>query len=421
MAEKALEEKKNRKIPSNIKPEKLSRSFLAYLLDLLFMSAFIFICYYSLGRPVILPAVGYESALVEFDSFMERSGLVQVDHNAHTPAYYRFEDEEGGKKAYEKYIDVIWNYFTVELMKPDTPYVMNPERLSKVGDKDYVPFEGEKSVEALGKYVYANFFDTESVNALWAVPLTNGVKDYAKAPVAVNPNAYRALKEVMYDSGVTKGIYINVVTHLVFQPSYNDYTNKVNFLAWTAIMPFFGIAPVVFMYVMPLLLRSGRTLGKLIAGTAVISASGYSAPWYQVLAHYSFPSLYWMMLMLPYQGITFPIFLGLHVIDWIFLVLSKNHQSGHDKLSYTIVIDGKRSVWFVSKEAEEEYILTHPSSLVARLRKEEEKKSSDISFSEAQSLAADMIVDSSTIGKAREVAKTITSFDEFENKEEKGR
>ena len=105
------------------------------------------------------------------------------------------------------------------------------------------------------------------------------------------------------------------------------------------------------------------------------------------------------------------------LVEYMTLVMTHNHQSIHDKIAQTIVVNAKQSTWFASREDEEEYLKSHPNSYVAKLRRDEEWESNPRYAATTAAIAAqDAIVDSTTIGRARKEAEAISSFDEFERK-----
>ena len=411
------------KIPANIKPEKIGKGILAYFLDTLLCGLIILTCYYSFGRPLILPAVGHEAAVNSLDDFMEGSGLVSVDRQTHKHSYLEYVDKKEGETvvsyAYEQYVETVWKYFTVTVPAEGSLYAVNPAKMDSVGGRTFHPLEGEVTPVTLGRFVYENFFNAFAEGTPWVTPLDeHGDPDYTKAPT-VKPDVAPARLNILMHNQTRDGVYDTAVSHVVLQARYSDLQNEIRAKAWFAIMPWFALAALIVFEVIPLAVGNGRSVGKLIAGTAVLNNDGYKAPWWKVALHYAFPVLYWSILTPPYAAITFSVFFLLHVVDYIFLPMSKNHQSLHDKIVGTIVVNARTSTWFASKEDEDEYVASHPNSYVASLRQQESEQTFAEALEEEAFAARESIIDSSTIGKARKIADTIDSFDEFESREDK--
>lgn len=409
----------NTKVPQNIKPEGYWRAIGAYFIDFALTVLTIVILFYSVGNTLILKYDGHQNDVVLIDNYCRDSGLISVDESTHKQSYYAIEDETGKTPAYQQYVDKVWNYFTVLCLPENSQYSLNPEGIvSFDGEHDYVPFSGERTVENVGKWVYEHYFNS----TLWKAPEKTGSTDpdYSKAPIpAEDPTGREAkLKSAMCDlSGTPKGVYVYAVSHALAQPNYKNYTNAKNLHYWMGWMPWFALAPLIFFFIIPVASRNGRTIGKRIIGTAVLGNDGYTARKVNIVLHCAFPTFYWFMLMLPFQSITFPLFLLVLLLDFMTLVMTNNHQSIHDKISMTIVVDAKRSTWFASKEDEADYLASHPNSYVAKLRREEERANDPhLAAVNAAIIAEDSIVDLSTIGRARKEASAMTSFDEFEQK-----
>lgn len=406
------------KVPQNVKPEGYWRAIGAFSIDLALTIVAIVLLYVSIGNTLIYKAVDYAGDIAKMDAFMEGTALVNIKAPK-SYGYLDFQDKEGEVPAYQKYIDRVWNYFTVLCADPNSGYDINPPMTSFDNEHDFVPFTGEKTVENIGKWVYDHYFTSN----LWKAPVKEGTQDpdYSKAPIpAEDPTGREAkLKTAMYDVSTTtpKGTYVFTVSHILAQNKYAVLAKTERLHGWFAWMPWFAVAPVIFFFVIPVASRNGRTIGKRIVGTAVLGSDGYTAKKLNIVLHYFFPTIYWFILMLPYQGITFPLFVLLLLVEYMTLVMTHNHQSIHDKIAQTIVVNAKQSTWFASREDEEEYLKSHPNSYVAKLRRDEEWESNPRYAATTAAIAAqDAIVDSTTIGRARKEAEAISSFDEFERK-----
>ena len=196
------------KVPQNVKPEGYWRAIGAFSIDLALTIVAIVLLYVSIGNTLIYKAVDYAGDIAKMDAFMEGTALVNIKAPK-SYGYFDFQDKEGEVPAYQKYIDRVWNYFTVLCADPNSGYDINPPMTSFDNEHDFVPFTGEKTVENIGKWVYDHYFTSN----LWKAPVKEGTQDpdYSKAPIpAEDPTGREAkLKTAMYDVTTTtpKGTY----------------------------------------------------------------------------------------------------------------------------------------------------------------------------------------------------------------------
>ena len=116
------------------------------------------------------------------------------------------------------------------------------------------------------------------------------------------------------------------------------------------------------------------------------------------------------LLLLPFsQMLTFLMVALVYLVEYIVMLMNHRHQCIHDMLSQTIVIDDRTTeAIFDDAEEEAEYARTNSDDLARMIRGEDENNSAPAVP------AAPVILDSRTIGAAREEAKSIENFDEFE-------
>ncbi len=327
--------------------------------------------------------------------------------------------------AYIAYLDKVWNYYTVFF--PTDSRMVQPEGYTYSANE----------LDSYKTYVYQTVFalpNPSEVQEKTDVTLYSSDSNHPYFQYATNedgtPNltvkpvlrseiqAKVDLKEEttltnlrnyflnISDSGtVSGGIYYNAALHMEGQNNsgqtyFSSHYRQVSTISWEcsliAMMPTF----FVFFYLIPACDKKGRTIGKYAFGLITVHQDGlYMSPTQRFLR-----PLYMFVLscltLIPNSSISLIIFGAVALVDFGFYALSRNGQGClHDRLFKTTVVLRKGSKLFHDYDEKEIYLAKNVKTTYTK--KEE-------------SFGVDSVVDLSTISKAQEEAKQITSFDEFE-------
>lgn len=128
----------------------------------------------------------------------------------------------------------------------------------------------------------------------------------------------------------------------------NDANAKIMGNALIYLIPIVYGVGAIFYLLIPMLSKTGETIGKYIFKLGVLSKNGYTLakPWF-ILRYLSFISLDCVLGILSFGGI--------FLISYTMFVFTKKRRSLHDYLSNSVVIDKEASTWFNSKEEEIDY------------------------------------------------------------------
>lgn len=418
-------------ISKTVKPATYMRTSFAFLIDSAIAIGFMLLTYFLVGEKFMLPSLGYQKQVDAYCQYSADSGLASLAYKsdgvtidaANTYIYKTVEtlpdgSSENGYRLYEK---IVWNYYTV-----------------------FLPSRGDDVKGVAASVYYTPEFVTKSIYGLkddgtgndYYVPAPDGQGgfDFSSQPILSSSTLTQISKETASGNTVQKllyffrsaggdsGLYVDAIVNFKSQASYSIPIAACDRIKYLATIPAILGPSLIFFFIIPLAVPNGRTLGKLMLGLAVLGDDGYKAHKINIVLHYFIIMLIYEVLLLPDQIIGFPLFALLFIIDYVVLVLSKKHQSIHDMLSKTVVVDAKASVWFSSKEAEQDYVLTHPSSLAAQVSgvtlSEDKPIERRLVATDEQIAAADSILDLSTINKNRDEARNMNSFDEFEAKKD---
>ena len=412
--------------PRYVHPASYGKTTLAFLLDSAFTIAMIFILYFAFGKTVVLPAQGYDATYEEYTSFIKDCSLTQGDESGTLLTYD--ETIVDGVPGWQRYRDAVITYYTVFIPSDNGAEFYETDGVEKGNDGRYL----ESSIE---KFVLANVYKLNldgsqiseggdpyfvldgSTEDPYDVTLADGYKDLK----ASDNLKLGSLKTYFANSDDQTGPYYEAVKHLSSQPRFLELQSEVGLKRYVSFLPSFILSPLIFFLIIPLCVPDGRSLGKLIVKTAIIGANGYKAKKLNIAIHCAILALIWECLLIPSTMVGIMIIALVFLIDYLSLILSKNHTSIHDKIARTLVINAKESNWFKDADEEEQFIKDNPDSSVAGFYVEE---NGHLPGEEAapvvetpHGLSEDTILDLSTIGKARREAATITSFDEFEKRQ----
>ncbi len=411
------------KTPSYVHPASYGKTTLAFLLDTIFTVAMIFILYYAFGKPVLLPAQNYQATYDEYTSFIKGCELTQGDSAGTFLAYD--ESVKDGKAGWERYQEAIIHYYTV-FIPGDYGAVFNEDDGVAMGS------DGKYDSESISKFVLKKVY---KLNEDGTQISENSDPYFILDETTADPydvrlvDAYKGeldtlkltnLKNYFANSDDRTGPYYEAVAHLSAQPHFLALQSAIGMKRYVSFLPSFILSPLIFFFIIPLCVPNGRSLGKLIARTAIIGGDGYKAKKLNIAIHCAIIAVVWECLLIPSTMLGIMAMALIFLIDYLSLILSKTHTSLHDKVARTLVIDAKESVWFANEEEEENYVASHPESNVAGLCEEDKGKEPGEEASplsaHSSTISEETILDSSTIGQARREASTIVSFDEYENR-----
>ncbi len=411
------------RIPSYVHPASYGKTTIAYLLDAVCTIVMIFVLYYAFGNTVLLPAQNYQATYDEYIAFMKDSGLTKGDTSGTLLTYD--ETVQDGKPGWQYYQEAVIHYYTVFIPGDSGAEFYEKDGVTKNAD-------GKYSTDSINLFILKNVYLLNEDGT----PVSEGVDPYfildesTSDPYDVKlvdeyvntteSTKLSKLKTFFANSNSRTGAYYEAVTHFSTQPHFTELQSSIGLKRYIAYLPSFILSPLIFFFIIPLLTKDGKTIGKLVAKTAVIGNDGYKASKLNIILHYAILTLVWEFLLIPSTMVGIMAMSIVLLADYLALILSKNHTSLHDKIARTLVINAKESNWFKNAEEEEQYIKDNPDSSVAGFYVEENGHLPGQEAAPVQEtphgLSEDTILDLSTIGKARREAATITSFDEFEKR-----
>lgn len=432
------------------------KRFIAFAIDAILAIGIGFVLYLFVTSTYLFDSIGGKDAEQKLAKYYDETGLIKVEknddgsYNKNSVGFYmykasddddatKFVDAPDGKTAYQAYYDMVYDYYTVKLptaLEEGSDFVVLKDSDGKAFSSvdDYKRYFNQTifGLPALDDLTKVDEASRSSQNNTYFCLALNEAKDavdplakpvlkeeYQKKVAEGDMETIKNLRNFFYDSNATDsaavGKYYDAIQDALggSSNSVQTYCSKMNAI----ITPAQAVAQVaafipsifVFFFVIPVCVPKGKTIGKLIFNLHVISADGFAMNWIKRILRPLIIAILLSLLFVPYQ-IAIIAFFVLFLVDALSLGFSKSGMAIHDHIVKTQVVDGKKSHYFKDIAAKEEYLEEHPEE-----KESEEKEEIDYAM-EAAIKAQERVLDLDTIMKNREEARSITSFDEFEEK-----
>ena len=368
----------SRKIPPYIKPAGWFKDSLAHMVDFAFILVLGTILLFAIGRPFIYEGVFHASEAADaWDQYAVASGFAYFDENEKFQTYapaIRDDFETYSSSAFEVE-GKIWHYFYDVVGKEENFEFKQDDGFYTTAEKG-----SEEYSLAVGKWVYENLFgilESGAGNQYFTIP-DDPSFHYERMPVLNEETQARFdMKELsaahnvflyLYDSNSATPLYQKSTAHFNAQAYAVEQINAQANGTFFSFYPSIIAGPFIFLFAIPMLSKSGKTLGKRFFKIMVISSDGFRAKKWQLGIHYLLLFGPYLALLIQHPVITLPLFAFYYVIDYMIMVMGKNHQGFHCRLAKTVVARDS-SLVFADEEAERRYVETHPNSLIAKTKR----------------------------------------------------
>lgn len=141
---------------------------------------------------------------------------------------------------------------------------------------------------------------------------------------------------------------VKIVENSKYIRELNDQNIQIMRKSLVLFIPIFIGLSFIFDLFIPLVLKKGQSLGKLICGTCLLTKDGYNVKFYQVIIR-------WLSYLIYGVALGMFTFFGTVLISYTMLMFNKKRRTVSDYISGTIVIDKKNSIWFKTREEENRY------------------------------------------------------------------
>jgi uncharacterized RDD family membrane protein YckC len=342
-----------------------------------------FLLSYFVYEPIsrAIPTVDYEAFDATAQEVMDiqtESGLFYYDEEAEKTDIYT------DKTTYQDYDAIIQNYYFV--------YLQTPDLIAAEEAAEFTPYWYNVFIYGLADE--QGLYEDGALNARYDVVKTNGATYFeyktdgenklydelavVKSAHYIDKNPANELTETAkvsllnyffnnnlnYSLGGVASVYVLVIeSDFATRPFFADVYTAYRELAfqvnlWQTLLPevtAIFIVSILAYFVMPIIFKNGKTVGKLVMGIALVNKLGYDVSIPQIILRFFFPMVLIIGLLI-IGGTAFAMGVGLYVlVSYATVIFTKDHKALHDYLAGTVAIDAKKSVWFKNATQEAEY------------------------------------------------------------------
>jgi uncharacterized RDD family membrane protein YckC len=342
-----------------------------------------FLLSYFVYEPIsrAIPTVDYEAFDATAQEVMDiqtESGLFYFDEETERTDIYT------DKTTYQDYDAIIQNYYFV--------YLQTPDLIAAEEAAEFTPYWYNVFIYGLADE--QGLYEDGALNARYDVVKTNGATYFeyktdgenklydelavVKSAHYIDENPANELTETAkvsllnyffnnnlnYSLGGVASVYVLVIeSDFATRPFFADVYTAYRELAfqvnlWQTLLPevtAIFIVSILAYFVMPIIFKNGKTVGKLVMGIALVNKLGYDVSIPQIILRFFFPMVLIIGLLI-IGGTAFAMGVGLYVlVSYATVIFTKDHKALHDYLAGTVAIDAKKSVWFKNATQEAEY------------------------------------------------------------------
>jgi Predicted membrane protein/domain len=437
---------------THVKEASFLKRFFAYVVDIMLVIIPTILLYNFVTSTYLFNSIGGDKKTSEMYAFATDSGLLKANYSSTDSSkiigvgLYAFADTkdassiEGGQTqaGYQEYYSRFWYYYTTFLYQDSTTNhravaLQDTYKTDFTADQYYTYAEVAlmglpKEPEKITVLTEANLTGT-SPYFKYALNDAGTAVDIHKMPILQDlfqskvdsgtASALTSLNTYFYDasSSTATGLYANAVYDLTGQAStsvqtyYSERLNTVNYDIWLCLIVAFLPLQLIFFVIIPFTNKNEQTIGKMIFSLSVVKIDGFQTGIKEKLLHQLFVAMMGLLVILPWTMIGITCYFLLAVVDYMVLVMSKTHQSLHDRLAKTMVIAKNESMVWKDEAEMNAYAETHPEQFP-------ELKKSPRDAEDSRIAQEDSILDLSTLNKNRDEAHAMTNFDDYEKKKE---
>lgn len=388
-------EEKEKKILNNAP---LAKAMLGYFIDFLISFGLMLILNMALA-PKIADSFGLQGEIDKLESFVNQAHFARVSRvNGSFKAdiyYYGIDneaiDDEGrinkslgkddeayvGLYPFQAYSDIVYGLYTNFYYENEQALILTlngeAKALTEFADKNaYLKFVGEEifQIKNDDTSLYSFALKEDSSIDYSKKPILNqnnetvkGLEnaDASKKNASINAlNAFWVGESMAYaNSGVYGKVFAAFFNH---QPVYQSVLSKANNYIYYSHLIFRFSCPIIFIFLIPLIVPEGRSIGRLIAKTKVVTKEGEKAPKWRIAIHQGVILLFWLSGFIPNNYLFYSILGLLPFVEVMVLMGSKDNRTIHEKLAGTTTIEIEQPLGKAKKEREAEPPLLEGSS-----------------------------------------------------------
>ena len=356
-----------------VEPSPIKR-IASYFLDLMLSLVIGFVLFATLGQHVIAKGFGAEEASKNANDFAIASGLAyrSEDGQGADIYVYKAKGENGTKDGYDGYLDSVWYYYTEFLNVAKNPDERVVPRTNNDGKEftsdDYYRYFFEKCMGFVGDssnsnpyFVYAK--EGENI-LLTSKPVLSD--EYQNKVDAGDEDALQSLLAFFYNETTTSqtGLYFDALRDMKgksysstsVQTYYEEQLVCYSYALWGAEVLCFAPITLIFFLVLPLCLKDGQSLGKLLMKVKVVDSRGFNISTSQKIIRPIIVTVIHLLALIPNATLGMIIYIAIAVTSFFMMSLGKKRMNLHERITKTIVVDKKASIIFKDEHEKSLYL-----------------------------------------------------------------
>ena len=359
-----------------VEPSPIKR-IASYFLDLMLSLVIGFVLFATLGQHVIAKGFGAEEASKNANSFAISSGLAKptADNKGADIYIYKAKGENGTKDGYDGYLDSVWHYYTEFLNVAKNPDERVVARTNSDGKEftsdDYYRYFFEKCMGFVGDssnsnpyFVYAK--EGENI-LLTSKPVLND--EYQAKVDAGDEAALQSLLAYFYNETTTSqtGLYFDALRDMKgksysstsVQTYYEEQLTRYSYALWGGEVLCLAPITIIFFLVLPLCLKDGQSLGKLLMKVKVVDTKGLAISTTQKIIRPIIVTVIHLLALIPNATLGIMVYLAIAITSFFMMSLGKKRMNLHERITKTIVVDKKASIIFKDEHEKSLYCEEH--------------------------------------------------------------
>ena len=349
----------------------------SYFIDLALTIAIGFILFATLGQNVIAKGFGAEEASKNASSFAVSSGLAKYSEDGKGADIYVYEAKglNGAKNGYEGYLNCVWHYYTEFLNVAKNPDERVVARTNSDGkeftSEEYYRYFFEKCMgfaeDSSNSNPYFEYAKEGDKILLTSKPVLNAA--YQAKVDEGDEDALRSLLTFFFNETTTSqtGLYFDAIKDMKgksfnassVQTYYEEQLLIYSYATWGAEALCLAPMAIVFFLVIPLSLKGGRSLGKLLMGVEVVDIHGFEMSAAQKIVRPIIVTVMHLLPLIPNATLGITIYLAISVTSFLMMSLGKRRMNLHERITKTTVVDKKRSIIFKDEHEKSLYMEEH--------------------------------------------------------------
>jgi hypothetical protein len=143
------------------------------------------------------------------------------------------------------------------------------------------------------------------------------------------------------------------------QTYYEEQLTRYSYALWGGEVLCLAPITIIFFLVLPLCLKDGQSLGKLLMKVKVVDSRGFNISTTQKIIRPIIVTVIHLLALIPNATLGIMIYLAIAITSFFMMSLGKKRMNLHERITKTIVVDKKASIIFKDEHEKSLYCEEH--------------------------------------------------------------